>query len=300
MRGVTLAVVAALLLLAAGAVWVVARGAPPSWNTANRMVDEWLSAMAEPSGDRGWSFLSAEAQSMIYDDDPQVYWGDLDKADWTQVAWASANGYVDDGVFYSGYVWLRSHPSTLPRFLVERGLATPHCVEGSPFGIGLQMRTGWFNPPRISAGIGKAGAADPCWIAFGDSPGPPHDPYDIVGGAWASPGSIQRVGVQDPSGLVRSIMWGRANPALEGDADVSDFGPRELAVTWRGAACDSNTLVVVDGTPDALVITIERGRPKTCSGGDVVYDSVLEFADDVRAEHVQIELASRHLGGGER
>lgn len=298
MRGVTLAVVAALLLLAAGAVWVVARGAPPSWDTANRMVDEWLSAMAEPSGDRGWSFLSAETQTMIYDDDPQAYWEDLGTADWAQVAWAPANGYVDDGVFYSGYVWLRSHPSTMPRFLVERGLATPHCVEGSPFGIGLQMRTGWFNPPRISALIGKAGAADPCWIAFEDSPGPPHEPYDAVGGAWASPGSIQRVGVEDRSGLVRSIMWGRETPALEGKVDVTDFARRELAVTWRGSSCDGNTTLVVDGTPDALRITIERGFAGVCAGIEVVYDSVLAFAQDVRAQHVEVDLESRHVGGG--
>ena len=289
MRGVALALVVALLLLAAGAVWVVARGLPPSSGTANQMVDEWLTAMAEPSGDRGWSFLSEEAQTMIYHDDPQAYWDDLGKADWAQVAWAPANGYVDDGVFYSGYVWLRSHPSTLPRFLVERGLATPHCVESSPFGIGLQMRLGWFNPPRVSAGIGKAGTADPCWIAFEDSPGPPHEPYDVVGGAWASPGSIQRVGVEDRSGLVRSIMWGRENPELEGEVDVTDFAPREIAVTWRGARCDSNTRVVVDGTSDALQITIERGIPDACSGEDVVYDSVLEFAEGVRAEHVQVD-----------
>ncbi len=63
---------------------------------------------------------------------------------WAQVAWAPANGYVDDGAFYSGYVWMRSHPATLPRFLVERGLATPNCVEEAPFGINLQMRLGWF------------------------------------------------------------------------------------------------------------------------------------------------------------
>lgn len=296
MRGVTLAVVVALLLVAAGAVGVVARGAPPGSDTANRMVDEWLSAMAEPSGDRGWSFLSDEARTMIYDDDPQAYWDDLGKADWAHVAWAPAKGYVDDGVFYSGYVWLRSHPSTLPRFLVERGLATPHCVEGSPFGIGLQMRLGWFNPPGI--GIGKAGAADPCWLAFEDRPGPPHQPFDAVGGAWASPGTIQRVGVEDRSGLVRSIMWGRENPALEGTVDVTDFASHELAVTWRGTACDSNTLVVVDGTADALRIIIERDLVGECPGSDVVYDSVLGLEAEVQAEDVHIDLRVGEAAAG--
>jgi len=295
MRGITLAVVAALLLLAVGTVWV---GAPPSGDSADRMVDEWLAGMAATSGDRGWSFLSAEAQTMVYDDDPQAYWDDLAAVEWTGVAWAPANGYVDDGVFYSGYVWLRSHPSTLPRFLIERGLGTPHCVEGSPFGIDLQMRLGWFDPPRISARIGKAGAAEPCWIAFDDSPGPPHETFHAVGGAWASPGSIQRVGVEDRSGLIRSIMWGREDPALEGEVDITDLGPRELAVTWRGARCDSNTRLVVEGTREALRITVERGVAEGCSGSDVVYDSVVELRAEVPAEEVHIDLAVGETAGG--
>lgn len=284
-----------MLLLAVGTIWVVARGAPPSSDTANEMVDSWLATMSEPSGDRGWSFLSPEAQTMIYRDDPQAYWDDLEQVDWAQVVWAQANGYVDDGAYYSGYVWLRSHASTLPRFLVERGLATPHCVERSPFGIDLQMRLGWYNPPRISALIGKAGASDPCWIAFEETPGPPHEPFDAVGGAWASPGPIQRVGVGDRSGLVRSIMWGRENPPLERQVEVTDFGPHELAVTWLGSSCDSNTTLVIEGTPEALRITVERGLAGGCSGSDVVYDSVLELEAAVRAKDVHVNVASREL-----
>ena len=141
---------------------------------------------------------------MAYQGDAQAYWADLERVDWAQVAWAPANGYVDDGAFYSGSVWLRSHLSTLPRFILERGLATPYCVDDEPFGIGVQMRLGWFNPPRISGVLGKAGAADPCWVAFDERPGTEHDPYDLVGGAWASPGSIQRVGVRDSTGMVES------------------------------------------------------------------------------------------------
>lgn len=232
---------------------------------------------------------------MIYRDDPQAYWDDLERIDWAVVAWAPANGYVDDGAFYSGYVWLRSHPSTLPRFLIERGLATPHCVERSPFGINLQMRLGWFNPPSISALIGKAGAADPCWIAFEESSGPPHEPWDAAGGAWASPGPIQRVGVEDRSGLVRSIGWGRENPPLEGEVEVAAFGSYELAVTWRGSSCDSNTTLVVEGTSAALRITVGRGVAAVCAASDVVYESILELAAGVRVESVHVDLAVRSL-----
>lgn len=295
MKTVVLAVAAATLLVAAGAtVWVVARGAPPSWDSANEMVDSWLAAMSESSGDRGWSFLSTEAQSMIYQGDRQTYWDDLEQVDWGQVAWAPASGHVDDGVFYSGSVWLRSHPSTLPRFLVQRGIATPDCVDESPFGIGVQMRVGWFTPPRISALLGKAGAADRCWIAFDQRPGAAHASFDLVGGAWASPGPIQRVGVDDRSGLVRSIGWGREYPALDGNVEVNEFGPHELAVTWRGSSCESNTTLVVEGPAEELLVTVVPGDSVgVCAGIDVVYDSVLEFEADVQIANVEVSLHSR-------
>jgi len=294
MKAKVVAVAAAMLLVAVGAtVWVVARGAPPSGDAANEMVDSWLAAMSESTGDRGWSFLSTEAQSMIYGDDPDNYWDDLEQVDWRHVAWAPASGYVDDGVFYSGSVWLRSHLSTLPRFLVERGIATPYCVDESPFGIGVQMRVGWFAPPRISALLGKAGSADRCWVAFDERPGADHAPFDLVGGAWASPGPIQRVGVEDRSGLVRSIMWGRENPALDREVDVAvaEFGPREIAVTWRGASCDSNSTLVVEGASAALRITVMRDLPGGCSGTDVVYDSILEMEAGVQIGNVEAALA---------
>lgn len=297
-KAIAFVAVGAMLLLAVGTAWTVARGAPPSWDTANEMVDSWLEAMAEPSGDRGWSFLSTEAQTMIYRGDHQAYWDDLEQVDWARVAWAPANGHVDDGAFYSGYVWLRSHPSTLPRFLLERGLATPHCVDGAPFGIDLQMRLGWFNPARISALLGKAGAADPCWNAFDERPGTRHEPFDLVGGAWASPGPIQRVGVRDRSGMVTSVMWGRENPPLDREVEVTTFGPRELAVTWRAASCESNSTLVVEGTQDALRITVQRGFAAGCSGSNVAYDSVLELDVDIPIENVEVDLVSKDESGG--
>lgn len=277
-------------LLVVGAAMVVARGAPPSWLTANRMVDSWLAALAEPTGDRGWSRLSTEAQHLIYGNDPNEYWSDLDDVDWSQVAWAPANGYVDDGAYYGGYIWLRSHPSTLPRFLIERGIATPDCIEGSPAGIRVEMVLGWFNPPRISARIGKAGTADPCAMAFEEEPGTPHEPFDFVGGAWANPGQIQRVGVRDSSGLVTAVSWGREDPPLDGPVSVAIFEPGDLAVTWRGASCDSNTTLWVKGTPSALVITVQRGLTEDCSGTDVVYDSILELRSDVEVDNVDVNL----------
>ncbi len=289
MKVLTVTAAAVVVLLAVGASFA-GGGAPPRSDTANDIVDSWLAEMAVPSGDRGWSSLSPEAQSMIYSDKPEEYWSDLEQVDWTKVAWAPAVGFVDDGVFYSGNAWLRSHPSTLPRFLVERGLVTPSCVDDMPFGIHLQMRVGWFMPSRIAPLIGKAGDADPCAIAFAEQPGPAHAPYDLVGGAWASPGTIQRVGVHDATQLVAAIGAGRENPPLDRDVEVTVFAPRELAVTWRGSSCDANSTLVVDGTADALRITVQRGIVVSCLGDEVVYDSILGVRDGVQVEDIEITL----------
>ena len=285
------AIAGAVLLLGIGTV-VIARGSPPSWDTANGIVDAWLAEMAKPSGDRGWSLLSAEAQAIAYEGDAQVYWRDLEGVDWEQVSWAPANGHVDDGAYYLGGVWLRSHPSTLPRFLVERGLATAGCVDGLPYGVNVQMRVGWFNPPRITRSPGGTGSADACRTAFEDDPGAEHAPYDSVGGAWATPGAIQRVGVRDASGLVTAVGPGRENVRLDGEVEVTTFGPRQLAITWRGASCDSNSTLVVEGTSKRLRVRIARGLVNGCSGTDVVYDSILELNTDMPIEDVDVQFES--------
>lgn len=293
MKGVTragMAGAAVMALLVIGGILIVARGAPPAWDTANGIVDAWLEGVAEPSGDRGWSRLAAETQSRIYGGDANEYWNDLDAVDWSEVAWAPANGHVDDGAFYLGDVWLRSHPSTLPRFLLERGLATASCVDEAPLGISLQMRVGWFTTPRISAPIETADGPSRCAMAFAEHPGPPHEPFDIVTGAWASPGSIQRVGVFDATGLVASAGWGRENPPLEGSISVSTFEPGDVAVTWKGGACDANTTLSVTGTPSALRIQVRRGTHDGCAGTDVVYETILELRSTIPIERVHAEL----------
>jgi hypothetical protein len=275
-------------LLVIGAV-VVVLGAPTGSRAANRVVDSWIEAMAQPSGDRGWSQLSPETRTLVYGGDPERFWNDIAEVDWAAVAWAPAQGRVDDGAFYLGNVWLRSHPSTLPRFLVERGLAVESCTDGVPFGIHLQMSIGWFEPPLVIGQVDKSATPTACGFAF-EHPGAAHEPWDIVAAAWASPGEIQRVGVLDSSGLVSTAGAGREEPPLDGPAAVSAFGPRELAVTWRGAACDSNSTIVVSGGSSALRIEIRRGLEGGCSGSDVVYESILTLESEVPPQRVRVEV----------
>ena len=88
-------------------------------------------------------------------------------------------------------------------------------------------------------------------------------------------------------------MWGRANPAIDGNVEVTEFGPHELAVTWRGSSCESNTTLVVDGAAEKLLITVVPGDTVgVCAGIDVVYDSILEVEADVWVENVEVTLHS--------
>lgn len=278
------------ILLVVGAGLAVVRGAPTTAGSADESVDRWVQALAEPSGDRGWSLLSPETQVSVYSGDPERYRADLDTVEWSSVVWAPAFGYVDDGRFYSGSVSLLSHPSTLPRVLVERGLVGPFCIDDLPYGIHVTMLVGWFTPPRIEASA-HAGSADRCAAAFDNEPGAPHEPFDLVGGAWGSPGPNQRVGVIDRSGLVTAVGVGRENPPAPDPVSVSNFEPRQLAVTWRGARCDSNTTLIVGGTASDLEIVIDRGVEGTCAGADVTYEAMLELRQDVPAERVDADLA---------
>lgn len=283
------AALATAILLIVGTGVIVVRGAPPSAESADQLVDRWVHALAEPSGDRGWSLLSPETQLSVYGGDPQYYWADLRTVDWSSVVWAPAFGYVDDGRFYSGSVSLLSHPSTLPRILVERGLGGAFCIDDRPYGIHVAMVVGWFTDPRIGA-TAHAGSADRCAAASYDDPGAPHEVFDLVGGAWGSPGPNQRVGVIDRTGLVIAVGVGRENPPAPDSVSVSNFESRQLAVTWRGARCDTNTTLMVGGTASDLEIVIDRGVEGACAGADVTYEAMLELRQDVPADRVDADL----------
>ncbi len=284
-RLATVGVIWGLLVL--GAVLVVV-GAPPGSAAANRVIDSWLVAMTQPSGDRGWSLLSPQTQALTYDGDAERYWSDVAQVNWAEVAWAPTQGRVDDGAFYLGHVWLRSHPSTLPRFLIERGLAVESCTDDIAFGVHLQMSVGWFEAPRL---IGEAGKGPPrqCAVAF-ENPGADHEPFDIVALAWGSPGPKQRIGVVDSSGIVSSAGAGREDPPLNGPVAVTALGPRELVITWRGAACDSNSTIEVSGTSAALHVLVRRGLEAGCAGTDVTYESILTLAEEVPQQRVRAEV----------
>jgi hypothetical protein len=288
--GATAGILAAAFLVAG--VLLVARAGPPTPDSVDRIIDEWLQAMKEPSGDRGWSLLGAEAQQRFYGGDVRRYRDDVAGVDWSQVVWAPTAGRVEDGAFYLGNTALLSHPSTLPSFLLERGFVGPMCIDELPYGISVVISVGWFRTPSISGGVGAAGSVDECARTFQQRPGAPHPPFDFVGAAWGSPGPNQRVGVVDRSGLVVAIGAGRENPPLDGAVTVSAFAQRQLAVGWQGTSCDSNTTLIVGGTASGLEIVVDSGSDSDCVRREVTYEAMLDLETEVPVEAVDADLAS--------
>ena len=282
--------IAVLAGLAIGTILLAARGVPTGATSVDSVVDDWLAGMAAPFGDRGWSYLSIEAQREAYARDQTAYLDDVSAVDWSQVAWTPAIGHVEDGAFYLGNVSLLSHPSTLPPFLVERGLAGAMCIDDLPFGISVTTRVGWFITPRITPVIGEAGSADECASAFEKEPGATHRRYDLVGAAWGSPGPNQRIGVDDRSGLVLEVGAGRQNPPTDGPVTVALFEPGEFAVTWDGTRCDSNTTLIVAGNFSDLDIAIDRGIDEDCVATPVTYEAILTLPTDVALDAIHVKL----------
>jgi hypothetical protein len=258
--------------------------------TVNALVDRWLAAMAGAEEDRGWSMLAPEAR-WLFGNDRDDFLAEVAGQDWSQIRWAPAEGYVDDGVFYSGHVAILSDPSTIPGLLADHGMAFPMCIDGIPHGITLTVRVGWFVEPRFGESAGKSWIDKDCWAAMQESRARPHEPFDAAGIAWGSPGANQRVGVHDEDGLVSAISAGRERPPIDGAASVDQWDPDSVAVAWRGSSCDRSTGLLVAGTPDEIEIVVER-RVTTgdCVAADVVFETIIDFDQHVRAESIDVRL----------
>jgi hypothetical protein len=290
MNGARILAIVVVAALVVGLVVLAGRGIPAGSTSVDSVIDDWLARMASSSGDRGWSSLSIEAQEDAYAGDRNGYLDDVTAVDWSQVAWAPAMGRIEDGAFYQGNVSLLSHPSTLPRFLVERGLAGAMCIDDLPFGISVMTSVGWFTSPRVTPVLAQAGSADECAIAFENHPGAMHRPFDLVGAAWGSPGPNQRIGVDDRTGLVLGVGPGRQNPPTRGPVTVALFEPREFAVAWHGTRCDSNTTLIVAGNASRVEIVIDRGVDKDCVATQVTYEVIVTLATDIPLDAIDADL----------
>jgi hypothetical protein len=123
-----------LLVAAAGLVIVVAVVATAASASGHKVLprgpeetmDRWLAAMAGAELDRGWSYLSPEAQASVFGGDLGAYLRDVNSVEWGRVAWSKTYGFTDDG-FFSAHTDLLSDPRTLPTFIAERRLVGAMC-----------------------------------------------------------------------------------------------------------------------------------------------------------------------------
>ncbi len=247
-------------------------------------LDHWLAALGGAEIDRGWGYLSPEAEASIYGGDFGAYLRDVNRVDWSAVAWSKTYGFSDDG-FFSAHADLLSDPRTLPRFIVERRLVGPRCADERPMGIQTYFQLGLWREPRLQLAY-QTGSAERCFQSFGQVEGPVLPPADFVSYAWATPGPGIRVGVKDTTGSIVEVGAGRESPPIHGDPSLGDVEGR-VAVGWFGTACDEPARIEIerqDGGITLLLRTVASNKP--CMSASVAYEVMLTFSGGISAEDI--------------
>jgi hypothetical protein len=90
---------------------------------AANAVEQWLTEAASRTGDRGWRWLHRVTQEQNYLDAVDVYQREADSADWQRFDWQVTGARLFDGE-YRVDLSVDDDLSTIPRFLVDRGLLT--------------------------------------------------------------------------------------------------------------------------------------------------------------------------------
>jgi hypothetical protein len=284
-----------ILLLSLGIVIALDVGtevpiSPPSGAEGAQLVDRWLAAMASTGADRGWRYLSTEAQAEGYGDDQSAYLADVSAVDWQTVRWGQAVGNtVDDeyGVVYA-YIPVLSDPRTLPHFLLDRDLVAAKCGDRAATQILAQVPRSWFQSPRLARVNNGTGSADLCEDLFYADTGPMRPPADLVGWAWATGGNASiRVEVIDETGLVVEASGGRDEPAIDGDVTVSEPIAGQVAVAWVATDCSEPVQLVLRGNADAVALELIVGEPVgECPTRSRTYEVMLRFSGDVSADEI--------------
>lgn len=91
-------------------------------------VEQWLTEAASPAGDRGWRWLHRNTQEQNYLDAIDVYQREADSADWQRFGWRVTGARLHDGE-YRVDLWVDDEPSSIPRFLINRGLLNLVTIE---------------------------------------------------------------------------------------------------------------------------------------------------------------------------
>jgi hypothetical protein len=112
--------------------------------TANQAADAFLWFMAHRDVDAAWSYLAPETRQSVYDDDMSAFARDVNRADWSQLAWEF--GPVVD-LDYAWEVHVIADEASVPLFLDETGVGPNWAGNG----FILQVQIPYANTYRILA-----------------------------------------------------------------------------------------------------------------------------------------------------
>jgi hypothetical protein len=100
--------------------------------------------------DRGWSYLSADAQAG-YRGDQALYVREMRSVNWETFHWADPEPFSKDG-FWASFVRVDGRLSRVPGLFFKRPIASPSCVDHEGVGIYLPVQTSWLGPIGIGGG----------------------------------------------------------------------------------------------------------------------------------------------------
>jgi hypothetical protein len=291
-----------LLVAAAGLVIVVAVVATAASASGHKLLprgpeetmDRWLAAMAGAELERGWGYLSPEAQASVFGGDLGAYLREVNSVDWSRVAWSKTYGFADDG-FFSAHADLLSDPRTLPTFIVERRLVGTMCGNEQPIGVQTYFKLDFLSEPELEIAH-STGSARRCLESFAKVSGPMLPPADFVSVAWATRGTAVRIGVKDATGSVVEVGPGRDDPPVEAAVTVSDVEPGQVGVAWVGTACDEPARIdIASGGKgfEMSLLTVTRQGP--CIDRGLTFEVMLGVsggisAGDFHATRQQVDI----------
>ncbi len=279
-----------LLVAAAGLVIVVAVVATAASASGHKLLprgpeetmDRWLAAMAGAELERGWGYLSPEAQASVFGGDLGAYLREVNSVDWSRVAWSKTYGFADDG-FFSAHTDLLSDPRTLPTFIAERRLVGAMCGNEQPIGIQTYFKLDLLSEPQLEIAH-STGSARRCLESFAKVSGPMLPPADFVSVAWATRGTAVRIGVKDATGSVVEVGPGRDDPPVEAAVTVSDVEPGRVGVAWIGTACDEPARIDIAPRGEGFemsLLTVTRQGP--CIDRGLTFEVMLGVSRGISA-----------------
>ena len=124
----------------------------------------WIAEVRDGDNDWGWDLLSAETQ-LTYGGGRDAYNADMAAADWAALDLGMPQEVWSHDGFVQVEAEVRSDPTTVPAFLLERGVVHGVCDGREPTAIGVYEDRRPFQSYKFSGG-GLSGSQARCNAAF--------------------------------------------------------------------------------------------------------------------------------------